>query len=365
MMKEFNLTHAQAGILATAFFYAYTIMQLPAGHIGDRVGKKKILALGSFIWSLMAFLTSLATSFYQVFVLRLITGLGEGTYFGNDRPVIAAFTPKDKMGKGQGISFTGLGIGMGTGILLGGLIAQQFGWRSVFLAFSIPSLLAFLLIMKYIREPEVGSTHVSFKAPFKSKDLWLLNIGGIAVIYALWVIGTWAPKMFLEIGVESLGKSSVFASLFGFAAIPGLFTSGYISDRFIKYGRKFLIALYFFLLAIVMFLTGKAMGSGNVAVLSLLVFVDGFFVWGIWAPIYALVSDVTPKKVLGTTFGFVNFVMFFGSLIAPWLTGWVRDLTGSFTWGCYLAAIVLLVGMILILLIRPAFQFKPETPIEV
>ncbi len=362
MMKEFNLTHAQAGVLASAFFYAYTVMQLPAGHIGDRVGKKKVLAIGSFIWSLMSLLTSIATSFYQIFIMRLITGFGEGTYFGNDRPVIATFTPREKTGVGQGISFMGLGIGLGTGILLGGLIAQNFGWRSVFALFSIPSFIAFLLILKYIKEPRIKSPHVSFKTPFKSKDLWLLNIGGIAIIYSLWVLGTWAPKMFMEIGVETLGRSSIFASVFGFAAIPGLVLTGYLSDRLVSYGRKSLIVAYMISLSFFLVLTGISMKSGNVAILTLLVFVDGFFLWGIWAPIYALVSDITPSRVLGTTFGFVNFIMFFGSLFAPWLTGWIRDVTGSFVWGCYLASIILLVGVSLILFIRPAFRFIPEVP---
>ena len=39
ILQEFKLTYAQAGILATAFFYAYTFMQFPAGHLGDRVGE--------------------------------------------------------------------------------------------------------------------------------------------------------------------------------------------------------------------------------------------------------------------------------------------------------------------------------------
>ncbi len=364
IMKEFSLSHAQAGVLASAFFYAYTVMQLPAGHIGDRIGKKKVLASGSFIWALMSLLTSVAGSFYQIFILRLITGFGEGTYFGNDRPVIATFTPREKAGVGQGISFMGLGIGLGTGILLGGVIAQNFGWRSVFAIFSIPSFLAFLLIMKYIREPEIRTPHVPFRTPFKSRDLWLLNIGGIAIIYSLWVLGTWAPKMFMEIGVETLGRSSIFASVFGFAAIPGLILTGHLSDRFVMHGRKSLITAYMFLLSLFLALTGLSMKSGNVTTLAILVFLDGFFLWGVWAPIYALVSDITPPKVLGTTFGFVNFIMFFGSLFAPWLTGWIRDVTGSFVWGCYLASIILIAGVFLVLLIRPAFRFRPEIPIS-
>ncbi|MGZ3612660.1 MAG: MFS transporter, partial [Thermodesulfobacteriota bacterium] len=53
ILQEFKLTYAEAGILATAFFYAYTFMQLPAGHLGDRLGRKVVLVLCTSWWGLM------------------------------------------------------------------------------------------------------------------------------------------------------------------------------------------------------------------------------------------------------------------------------------------------------------------------
>src|SRR3989304_1452658 len=107
MMQEFHLSHTQAGLLATAFFYAYTMMQLPAGHLGDRLGRKAILIFATACTGTMSFLTSHAPSFFTIFVFRFLTGVGQGTYFGNDRPIIAAYTPKDRMGLGQGASVPG------------------------------------------------------------------------------------------------------------------------------------------------------------------------------------------------------------------------------------------------------------------
>jgi ABC-type antimicrobial peptide transport system permease subunit len=53
-----------------------------------------------------------------------------------------------------------------------------------------------------------------------------------------------------------------------------------------------------------------------------------------------------------------------GSLIAPWVTGWVKDMTAAFSWGLYLASIFCILGAILILAVKPSFRFGKETKIR-
>ncbi len=71
----------------------------------------------------------------------------------------------------------------------------------------------------------------------KSRDPWLLYLGGIPANYALWVVGTRAPAMFQEVGVESLVRSSFYSSLLGIAAMPGLSLTGFASDRLPRKGK--------------------------------------------------------------------------------------------------------------------------------
>ncbi len=367
IIQEFKLTYAQAGILATAFFYAYTLMQLPAGHIGDRLGRRFVLVICTCWWGLMSLLTGLANSFFSIFIFRFLTGIGEGAYFSNDRPIISAYTPERKRGFGQGISFIGLGIGMFIGILLAGWISDIFGWRAVFILYSIPSFLASLLIFLLIKEPKKGElkkgNSVSYSLIFKNRDLWLLYIGGISGIYALWVIGTWAPAIFKEMGVKTLAQSSFYSSLLGLSAIPGLSITGLISDRLIKKGkgRKGLIAIEFFLIALFMSFLGYGLEVKiNLYVFIFFYFMAGFFIWGHWAAFYALLPDIVPYEILGTAYGFTNTIHFLGSIFAPWVTGWIKDFSASFSWGLYLGAIFCVLGGILILAVSPPFRFGME-----
>jgi MFS family permease len=373
--EEFGLTYAEAGLIGSALFYAYVGILFPAGYIGDQVGRKIVLVMCTFWWAVASVLTGLANSFPTLFLSRFLTGIGQGSYFSNDRPIISAYTPREKVGLGQGVSFIGLGTGMCLGYILSGFISVLLGWRYVFYLFSIPSFVAAFLILKIIREPKDRSsnmhvnheTKASLSIIFKQRDLWMLYIGGIPAIYAVWMAGTWVPAMFEELGVESLAISSLFASLLGISAVPGLIITGYLSDKLgkRKLGRKGLIAAEFFLMGFFMFLMGLAVRQHWSALTgAFIIFCFGFFVWGLWAPFYALIADIVPKEVQGSCYGLTNSINFIGSLIAPPLTGWIKDVTSSFEWGCYLTVIVILIGSIFILCVNPPFRLKPEIPIH-
>src|SRR5919204_2479995 len=97
IMEELALSYTQAGFLSTAFFYAYMAIQFPAGAFGDRFGRKRSLITGVLLGALAAVSTGSARSFGALFAARLLTGIGQGFLFSNDRVIIAAVTPRDKM----------------------------------------------------------------------------------------------------------------------------------------------------------------------------------------------------------------------------------------------------------------------------
>lgn len=369
VMAEFRLSHAEAGFLFSVFFYGYVAMQVPAGLLGDRFGRKRVLITGILLVALAALVTGFARTLVVLGLARLVTGLAQGLYFANDRPIIAAATPRDRLAVGQGISFCGLGLGNALGVILGGLLGELMPWRHVFLVLMALPLLSATLIGRFVPEPPRpardarpgGEPVWRARDVFRQRDLWLLGVAGMCPIWTQWVIGTWGPALFVEIGVTELGRSAVYASLLGVAALPGLFTIGTISDRLLRQGvgRKVVFAgsmLCMAVLVVAMGLTVQARGSAWL--LAVLVFVTSFFVWGAWAPAYALMAELFPQRVLGVAYGLLNAVSFVSSLLAPYLTGWIKDWTGSFAWGCYLAAAVALAGVPVAMAIRPAFHSR-------
>jgi len=354
IMEEFHLSYAEAGLLSSAVFWAYTFMQIPSGYMGDRWGRRRFLLLGTLCWSVLCLLTGFVSGFTLLLAVRFLTGMAEGTYFGNDRPIISAYTPTSKMARGQGISVIGMGLGMGFGILFAGQIAEWWGWRTVFILYSIPSFLAYFFVWKIIRDParsaeDPDKKGVRFSRAFRSKSLWMLYLAGFAVMYMFWVLGTWSPAIFLELGVGGIGSSGIYAGILGLIGVPALIFSGIISDKMRQRGqdRHSHLAICLVAMCAVVFLMGFGLdlGLGSICFVVLLMF-GGLAVWSFFPPFYAILADHVPKKILGTTFGAANTVGFMASLVAPWCTGYLRDQTDSFSWGFYVAGVVLLLGLI-------------------
>jgi MFS family permease len=352
VMAEFGLSHAEGGFLFSVFFYGYVAMQVPAGLLGDRFGRKRVLVSGIVLVAGAALVTGLSRTLAVLALARLLTGLAQGMYFANDRPIIAAATPPDRLALGQGVSFSGLGVGTALGVLVGGALGEVMPWRHVFLVLTILPLLSATLIGRFVTEPtgmgrEVPHADVSggeIAAVFRQRDLWLLGIAGISPIWTQWLVGTWGPALFAELGVRELGRSAVYASVLGVAAPPGLLAVGALSDGLLRrYGtpRRTVVAGGIAATAVLAAAMGLIVqAQGPPWLLALVMFATSFCFWGAWAPAYALTAELAPRRAMGVAFGVLNSVAFSSSLVAPFVTGWIRDWSGSFAGGCYLAALV-------------------------
>ena len=365
---EFALSHAQAGFVFSIFFYGYLAMQVPAGLLGDRLGRKRILVTGILLVAGSALLTGFASTLFVLGAARLLTGLAQGMYFANDRPLIASATPRERAAVGQGVSFSGLGLGTVLGLVVGGALGALMPWRRVFVLLSVLPLLSATLIGLLVPEPPRAGTGAPgrdrpatdartsrTRAVFGDRSLWLLGGAGMAPVWTQWLIGTWGPALFAEVGVPPIGQA-LYASLFGIASLPGLLTVGAVSDGLRRRGveRTTVFAAASLVLAVLVALMGLAVQLRAAAwLLAVLVFLASLFVWGVWAPIQALVAELFPPRVLGRAFGLLNATAFLSSLVAPPVSGWIRDASGSFAGGCYLAAVVALLGAPLALAARP------------
>ncbi len=376
VMAEFQLSHAGAGFLFSVFFYGYLGMQIPAGFLGDRFGRKRVLVVGILIVAVSTLATGLAPTLLTLGLARLLAGLAQGMYFANDRPLIAAATPRDRLALGQGISFSGLGIGNALGVVAGGALGELMPWRQVFLVLTVLPLISATLIARFV--PDIGSREGGRARPdagrgepgrasvFGHRDLWVLGLAGMCPIWTQFFIATWGPALFGELGVRELSRSSLYASLLGVAAPPGLLALGALSDRLARRGiaRKAVLAGAILCMAASVAAMGLTVQlRGPAWVLAVLVFVTSLFLWGAWGPVYALVAEVFPQRVMGTAYGFLNTISFVSAILTPYVSGWIRDWSGSFAGGCYLAALIGLAGVPVAMAVTPAFRLAPAPPV--
>lgn len=104
--------HALGGLLGSLFFAGYMLTQFPGGYFGDKFGYRTIVIISIFWAGITTVLTGLTTGLIVFILLRVLTGLGEGVMYSNDRSLISQVTPPNKLGLGLGLVITGLCLGL-------------------------------------------------------------------------------------------------------------------------------------------------------------------------------------------------------------------------------------------------------------
>jgi MFS family permease len=148
------------GLIGSMFFTGYILTQYAGGRLGDRFGRREMLVV-SLVWSgLLTLVSGLTGGLIAFVVARVLTGLGEGVFYSNDRILVIATTPPRRRTIGLGIVLTGLSIGMTVGLVAtpylidwgaGQLGLGNHAWSTPLYAFGAASLLVAALTWWYLR----------------------------------------------------------------------------------------------------------------------------------------------------------------------------------------------------------------------
>jgi ACS family D-galactonate transporter-like MFS transporter len=182
------------GLIGSLFFAGYMLTQFPGGYLGDKFGHRTIIVI-SIVWAGIATLLSgFMTALVGFVALRVITGLGEGVFYSNDRSVITQQTPPEKRSFGMGVVITGLSIGLTLAFLLTppllGLGSAVFGaegaWRMPFFALGAVTLV-------------VGfGMHTFFKGQGDFRPTYLValrSLGGYSIVFLAAVLGVYGVTL--------------------------------------------------------------------------------------------------------------------------------------------------------------------------
>jgi MFS family permease len=293
-MVDAPMPHALGGIIGSMFFAGYMLTQFPAGYLGDRFGRKALIVL-STLWAGVATLISALTRSLNSFVAaRVLTGLGEGAYYSNDRALVSQVTPSDKKGLGMGVVFVGLSAELTIATIVtpslidwaAGIWGEENAWFVPFLVFSFPTMLVGIGVWRFVRPPGGkrqgylsalgrlllysivfltvimttflltidlgwGSVEQALavlvvalvlvviiyrflgqrSAPvLKDRDLLLMYFSAIPILYTLWFFGFWSLLVVSEASEMGLSGAAVYAGLFGVANAIGYPLGGRICD---------------------------------------------------------------------------------------------------------------------------------------
>lgn len=353
------------GFIASCYFFAYTAMQIPAGILVDKFGKKIVLIPGFTLFIIATLLIGNATSINMIYAGSLLAGLGCGSYYGAAYSLSAEHIPSENRGFATAIINTGSALGMGISLMATSFFVKSMNMPWHYMLYIIAILLvcmtiAFAVVIKSVPKLIAKVADAKITDP---KDLPIAAKRGIssfftgkmiacyimyfATCYGYYMIVSWLPN-FLETERGFTGGSVGSASsLVAFSAIPGALIISRISDKFRHKRIAFIVTLEF-VAAIMLLITIQASTTQML--------LTGLILYGLLGKLtvepilIAHVAENAPKTGYGTSFGVFNFFGMSSSVIAPPLTGYLADLTGTKITGFYVAVVILIIATIIFLL---------------
>ena len=349
---EFDASDTQMGLLSgLAFALFYATLGIPVARLADRWSRRNVLAISMTTWSAVTALCATATGFWHLLLLRIGVGIGEAGGTPPSQSLLADYFPPEKRAFAQGILATAPNIGILVGLFGGALIAEAYGWRSVFLVFGIPGVLLAILIQLTIKEPlkvtvsasEEGAGLFStlgniFRLPSFAHIMVGVGFTGIAG-YGL---GVWSPSFLVRVHNMSLVDAGLYLGLIGvFGGGLGTISSGLLVDRLARRDKRWqlwLPAIGIFLalptqLAFLLWPAEHRLVMGDVDVPFALVFMGLSAVFAsFWiAPSYAAVQNLVPQYWRTQASALMLLAInLLGMGLGPLLVGMLSDLLSQF-----------------------------------
>ncbi|WP_025121609.1 MULTISPECIES: MFS transporter [unclassified Serratia (in: enterobacteria)] len=364
-------SNAEMGLIASFYFFAYTGMQIPAGILVDKFGKKVVLIPGFCLFIIATLLIGNATSLSMIYAGSLLAGMGCGSYYGSAYSLSSENIPLERRGLATAIINSGSALGMAIGLIASSLLVKSMGMDWQIMLFIISGLLVVMTLVFFMvikggsytaslaASPAAKASTVVEESEEASGLFSLRMISAyvmyFATCYGYYMIVTWLPSFLQqERGFEgvAIGFS---AALVAFASVPGALFFSRMSDRF--RAKKVQLIIFLQICAAVTLVCTVISPDSTTLLISLILYgllgklaVDPIMI--------SFVADNAPKKGYGTSFGVFNFFGMSSSVIAPFLTGVISDSTGSKVMGFYISAAILLIGTVIFFTVNVLMKQK-------
>lgn len=341
ILEQIPMTDAQFGLLTSVFLWVYGFASPVAGFIADRFNRSWVIIGSLFVWSLVTWLTSLATTFDQLLAARALMGISEAFYIPAAMALIMDWHSDKTKSTATGVHVAGLMVGQSLGFI-GGWLAETHSWNYAFQLFGVIGVGYAVVLIFMLRDRPAAppladavdtpqqhgrpTLRLALKQLFgNAMFVMTLVIWGIAGAIS-WMINGWLPTFYKEQFSLSQTEAGVYSTLYFFPAmLVGVIAGGALADWWSRANPKarMLLPAVGFLIAV------PAVFIASYAVVLWLT-VAGFIVYALTRPIIdanmmPILGMIVDKRYLATGYGFLNLCSCIIGGIGIYAAGVLRD----------------------------------------
>jgi len=359
IQKDLAISPMQMGVMLSAFSIAYAFSQLPLGALIDKLGSKLALGGSLVVWSVAQAAFGLFSSYGHLVGLRVLLGIGEAPVFPSAAKALSEWFDTQERGTATGWVWSSTCIGPCLAPPLLTVFMVHLGWRGMFILTGVMGLLLAVCWFKFYKSKaqymaETGRAEPvpvqQFKAPkvrwtslFRDRNTWGAFLGFMGVIYMIWLNLTWLPGYFeREHGLDLYRTAWVVSLAYLFGAL-GTIVAGKCCDRLVARGMRVLASRK---LMVILGLLGGALFTlivaftTNVVACVILLCLTMFFINISSATAWMIVNTIVPSERVASFGSIQNFGGYLAGSIAPILTGFSVQQSGSFSSAFVISAVV-------------------------
>jgi MFS family permease len=353
--NELGLSIAEMGVLLSAFLWPYAFTLLVAGAIVDRGKPRRVLTISLIVWSIAQGAAGFIASYGQFLLARALLGVGEAPMFPTAARVVKDWYHENDQALGVGIWNGAPSLGTAIAPALLTPLMLVFGWRWMFIIMAgVGVVLAAVWYAVYrdfnaetLDEMDRHYLYAGGEAPeshpvhaaawgklFSFRATWGLILGFFGNVYIGWLFIAWLPG-YLEMQRHmSIPKTGFVASVPFLFGLVGSILGGYLADRLTSRGmtsiasRKLLTVIGMVAMSLATFVAAET-ASNFIAVASISVAI--FFGFSASGTSWSLANACAPPSYAASLGAIMDFGGFIGGALAPMVTGFVVQATGSFT----------------------------------
>jgi len=346
LIVELGISHGSMGLLISAFFFVYGVMQIPSGILSDALGARKTILGFTALTVAGVFLFWLSSSYSLLGMAQLMVGVGCSVFYINAVKLISTWFPAERKATAIGVLSAASGLGNFVAYMGFPLAVEMFGdWRPLYLGMSALLVANWAMNFRVLREngsTVVDGPHTRGQPILKTlvvtvTDVRLLPfIAGYVLAIFSWVFLSWMPQYLIDVKGFTYVDAGMVTSVGSIAGIPGCIVIAAVSDRLRR--RKLPIVAFSVVYTVLLFLFIWLPGDLPLAVYLAVSFGLTFMV-SFWVLFFSMVPETLPSERAGVGLGLVNGLGTIGfSVVAP-VYGGLVDATGG-----YVASNTLLMG---------------------